>query len=120
MDGAARLWNELNYERRQRFFSGDDVWPDSGCYDEYKGLLGATTVQAISRVNDEAWRSFFAKRKNHKASPPGYWGNETDGRDLRVYIGNRDYTLRWGTRSRIEILIGQDLKKDYGLGYHFR
>jgi putative transposase len=30
------------------------------------------------------------------------------------------YTIQWGKRSRLEIPVGQDLKDQYGLGYHDR
>ncbi|RLM56885.1 IS200/IS605 family transposon protein TnpB, partial [Halorubrum sp. Atlit-26R] len=26
LDASASLWNELTYERRQRFFTGESVW----------------------------------------------------------------------------------------------
>jgi len=42
-DACARLWNEVNYERRQQYFSGNGVdfrgtWVKY--YGKYKGLLG--------------------------------------------------------------------------------
>lgn len=63
----------------------------------------------------------FAARKNGEATaPPGYWGNEDDGRELRTFIRNDQYTLETSERSRIEIPVGQNLKDEYGLGYHDR
>lgn len=120
LDASASFWNELTYERRQRLFAGDPVWEGSDCGDRYKSRLGAATVQTVRRVNDEAWRSFFERRKEHSTSPPGYWGNQDDGRDLRVYLRNDTYTIEWGSRSRIDLLIGQKLKEEFGLGYRER
>ena len=39
---------------------------------------------------------------------------------MRTYIRNDQYTLETGERSRLEIPVGQDLKEEYGLGYHER
>lgn len=80
LDASASLWNEFTFERRQWFFDGKEVWQDLDCGDRYKSVLGAATVQAIRRMNDAAWRSFFELRKKHSTSPPGYWGNESEGR----------------------------------------
>ncbi|WP_224829154.1 RNA-guided endonuclease TnpB family protein, partial [Saliphagus infecundisoli] len=52
-----------------------------------------------------------------KCSPPGYWGNEDDGRTLRTYVRNDQYTLEMGDRSRLEIPVGKELKEKYGLGH---
>ncbi|MGM0718433.1 MAG: RNA-guided endonuclease TnpB family protein, partial [Halobacteriota archaeon] len=68
-----------------------------------------------------AWRSFFALKKKGEANgKPGYWGNEREGRELRTYIRNTSYSVEWGEYSRLEILVGQDLKDEYGLGYRER
>ncbi len=67
------------------------------------------------------WRSFFAlKEKGEYANPPSYWRDEEDGRELRTYIRCNQYTIEWGKRSRLEIPVGQELKDEYGLGYHER
>jgi putative transposase len=121
LDAAASLWNELTYERRQNFFDGDSVWDTADYRKRYVGVLGSATAQQVIRKNREAWRSFFAARENGEdTAPPGYWGNEDDGRELRTYIRNDQYTLEIGERSRLEIPVGQDLKDEYGLGYHDR
>jgi putative transposase len=64
--------------------------------------LGSATTQQITRVNDATWRSFFetVQAADQEVSPPGYWGNQDDGRDLRTYIRNDAYTIRWGKRPR--------------------
>jgi len=96
-----------------------------GEIDEYRGryggTLGASTVQQIERKNREAWNSFFATREKGEATgKPGFWGNQDEGRELRTYIRNTSYSVEWGDYSRLEILVGQDLKEEYGFGYHER
>jgi putative transposase len=121
LDASASLWNELNYERRQKFFDGDSVWDTADYRKQYVGVLSSATAQQVIRKNSEAWRSFFAAREDgENTAPPGYWGNEDEGRELRTYIRNDQYTLETGERSRLEIPVGQDLKDEYGLGYRDR
>ncbi len=36
------------------------------------------------------------------------------------HIHNNQYTIQWGKRSHLEIPVGQELKDEYGLGYHER
>ena len=121
LDASASLWNELNYERRQNFFAGDSVWDTDDYRKRYVDVLGSATAQQVIRKNSAAWRSFFAAREDGAdTAPPGYWGNEDDGRELRTYIRNDQYTLETGERSRVEIPVGQALKEEYGLGYHDR
>jgi putative transposase len=121
LDASASLWNELNHERRQQFFDGESVWDTADYRKQYVGVLGSATAQQVIRKNSEAWRSFFAAREDGEdTAPPGYWGNEEDGRELRTYIRNDQYTLEIGERSRLEIPVGRDLKEKYGLGYHER
>jgi len=121
LDASASLWNELNYERRQQFFDGESVWETADYRKQYVGVLGSATAQQVIRKNSEAWRSFFAAQEDGgDTAPPGYWGNEDKGRELRTYIRNDQYTLETGERSRLEIPVGQDLKEKCGLGYHDR
>ncbi|WP_425499642.1 hypothetical protein [Halogeometricum luteum] len=44
---------------------------------------GSATTQQVTRVNDAAWRSFFetVEEPDQEVNPPGYWGNQADGRD---------------------------------------
>jgi len=118
LDASAALWNEINYERREHYANPDgDVWDISEYRGRYGGVLGASTVQQIERKNREAWKSFFALKKDDEANgKPGYWGNAEEGRQLRTYIRNTSYSVVWGKYSRLEILAGQDLKDEYGLG----
>jgi len=121
LDASASLWNELNYERRQQFFDGESVWDTADYRKQYVDVLGSATAQQVIRKNTSAWQSFFAAREDGEdTAPPGYWGNEDDGRELRTFIRNDQYTLETGERSRLEIPVGQALKDEYGLGYHDR
>ncbi|APX98648.1 RNA-guided endonuclease InsQ/TnpB family protein [Natronorubrum daqingense] len=122
LDASAALWNEINYQRRSNFENPDgDVWEIDEYRGRYGGTLGASTVQQIERKNREAWRSFSALREKGEANgKPGFWGNQDEGRELRTYIRNTSYSVEWGEHSRLEILVGQDLKEEYGLGYRER
>ncbi|TKR25158.1 RNA-guided endonuclease InsQ/TnpB family protein [Natronomonas salsuginis] len=128
-DASAALWNEVNYQRLMRYndegsFEGG-IWDaDTGrVQGRYKGVLGASTAQQVIRKNSEAWRSFLhLKDQYHDESntsvtehpnPPGFRGNEDDGRQLRTVIRNDAYTTEWGDRSRLEILVGSELKDRY-------
>jgi len=105
-------------------FEGD-VWDaDTGRLEgQYKGVLGASTAQQVIRKNSEAWCGFFRlKDQYHDESdtsvtehpePAGFWGNEDDGRNLQTVIRNTSYTVEWGERSRLEILVGSKLKDRY-------
>jgi putative transposase len=118
LDASAALWNEINYERRENYADPDgDVWDISEYRGRYGGVLGSSTVQQIERKNREAWKSFFSLKKKGEANgKPGYWGNTDEGRELRTYIRNTSYSVGWSEYSRLEILVGQDLKDEYGLG----
>ncbi|MFT4889301.1 MAG: putative transposase [Halobacteriales archaeon] len=130
LDASAALWNEVNYERLMRYtnedgFEGEDVWDaDTGRLEgRYKGVLGASTAQQVIRKNSEAWRGFFENKKAYHdesntsitehPEPPGFRGNEDDGRVLKGVIRNDAYTVEWGERSRLEILVGSELKDRY-------
>ena len=129
LDASAALWNEVNYQRLMRYNDEDGfeggIWDaDTGRLEgRYKGVLGASTAQQVIRKNSEAWRSFLhLKDQYHDESntsvtehpnPPGFRGNEDDGRQLRTVIRNDAYTTEWGDRSRLEILVGSELKDQY-------
>ncbi|MDR5656959.1 transposase [Halodesulfurarchaeum sp. HSR-GB] len=130
LDASASLWNETNYARRQAFLENDEsVWDaDTGKLEgKYKGVLSSSVAQQIIRKNSEAWRSFFSSNEKYhagkldeKPSPPGYWGNEEDGRILRTYVRNDQYTIEYGERSRLEVPIGSELKDELGLNRNQR
>ncbi|MBS3761025.1 MAG: transposase [Halodesulfurarchaeum sp.] len=131
LDASASLWNETNYARRQNFLSDDkeSVWDaDTGTLEgKYKGVLSSSVAQQIIRKNTAAWRSFFSLNEKYhageldeKPSPPGYWGNEENGRVLRTYVRNDQYTIEYGERSRLEVPIGSELKDELGLNRNQR
>ena len=65
---SARLFNEVNYERRQQFFQQrrvdfEGTW--DRYYEKYKEELGVN-AQAVIQKNNEAWSSFFSLLKLKK------------------------------------------------------
>lgn len=103
-DSCARLWNELNYRRRQSFFKGEINWESRDLYDKYKVTIGSATAQQIQRKNSEAWKSFFAllrlksegKLPPHiqRIKPPCYWKDRNSGeRKLLILIRCDCYRL---------------------------
>jgi len=101
-DACARLWNEVNYERRRQFFQQHLVdfkstW--GKYYEKYKGMLGVN-AQAVLQKNNEAWNAFFSLLRlkkegklppymNH-VSPPGYWKDEATGRRRLILVVRQD------------------------------
>jgi len=83
-DTGAKVWNRVNYLRRQEYFQGKIVdfnKTEKTAYGEFKREIGSATVQQIARKNAEAWRSFFSllrKKRNGelpnwlKPKPPSY------------------------------------------------
>ena len=66
---STKLFNEVNYERRQQFFHGGKV-DLKGTYDKYYGKykdeLGSANAQQVINKNNEAWSSFFSLLKLRK------------------------------------------------------
>ncbi|MFP3312989.1 MAG: transposase [Thermocladium sp.] len=105
-DTSAKLFNEVNYERRQQFFHGGRVdfegtWDK--CYEKYKEELGVN-AQAVMQKNNEAWNSLFSLLKLKKGrklpshmehvSPPGYWKDgETGKRRLLLVVRQDRYVV---------------------------
>ncbi|MFP3298481.1 MAG: transposase, partial [Thermocladium sp.] len=105
-NASAKLFNEVNYERRQQFFRGEKVdfegtWDK--CYEKYKEELGVN-AQAVMQKNNEAWNSFFSLlklRKENKlpphmshVSPPRYWKDgEAGGRKLLLVVRQDRYVV---------------------------
>ncbi|AGK62196.1 Transposase-like protein [Archaeoglobus sulfaticallidus PM70-1] len=142
-NNCSRLWNEINYKRRQSFFSGEIDWNTDEEYHKYKKIIGSAMVQQIIRKNNEAWKSFFAllKKKSkgklppniRKVSPPRYWKDRKAGkRKLRILVRNDCYKLggdvlkfgkmrikwkgknRWkGKQGRLEIVYDEPSKSWY-------
>ncbi|MHC1610860.1 MAG: RNA-guided endonuclease InsQ/TnpB family protein [Candidatus Methanospirareceae archaeon] len=122
-DNCARMYNEINYKRRQSFFRSEFDWNTDEFYHKYKKSVGSATAQQIIRKNTEAWKSFFALLKAYKKGkiedkphPPGYWKDRTTGkRILRIFVRNDSYSvgrkyiklpfglkIRWRGRNRWE------------------
>jgi len=101
---SAKLFNELNYERRQQFFHEKKVdfnktWDKY--YEKYKEEL-KVNAQAVMQKNNEAWSSFFSlikkkgKLQNHikHIKPPGYWiDKDTKKRKLLLVIRQDRYEI---------------------------
>ena len=103
---SAKLFNEVNYERRQQFFRGEKV--DFKCtyrkyYEKYKSILGVNAQQVLNK-NNEAWNSFFSLLKLKKegklpphmkhVSPPRYWKDrETKKRKLLLVVRQDRYVV---------------------------
>jgi len=104
-DTSAKLFNEINYERRQQFFHGGKV-DFEGTYDKYyekyKDELGSANAQQVLNKNNEAWSSFFSLLKLRKkgklpphmkrVSPPSYWKDES-GRRLILVVREDNYVV---------------------------
>jgi putative transposase len=120
-DASAKLFNEVNYERRQQFFQQHQVdfkstWDKY--YNKYKGILGVN-AQAVLQKNNEAWSSFFSLLKlkkqgklpphmNH-AGIPGYWKDEETKKRKPLLIIRQDrYEVDEGNRR----LILKDFKME--------
>ena len=103
---SAKLFNEINYERRQQFFRGEKVdlkgtW--GKCYEKYKEELGVN-AQAVMQKNNEAWNSFFSLLRLKKegklpphmdrVSPPRYWKDGEAGvRKLLLVVRQDRYVV---------------------------
>jgi len=101
---SSKLFNELNYERRQQFFHEKKVdfnktW--NKYYEKYKEEL-KVNAQAIMQKNNEAWSSYFSlikkkgKQQNHMKhiKPPGYWINkDTKKRKLLLVVRQDRYEI---------------------------
>jgi len=126
---CVRLYNELNYEKRQAFFKGeltrDKMYEiDRRYYYKYKDVLGVN-AQAVIQKNDEAWISFFELLKLkkqgrlpphiRKVSPPGYWKDRFTGRrEVRILIRNDRYHLEPVDENGIYLVL-----EDFGLRIRF-
>ena len=101
-DTSTKLYNELNYERRQQFFREGKVdfrgtWDKY--YEKYKHELGVN-AQAVMQKNNEAWSSFFSLLKSKKEgklpphipriSPPGYWKDRESKKRKRILVIRQD------------------------------
>ena len=102
-DSCARLYNELNFERRQAYIHYRRFeWYPKYLYEKYAPLIGSAIAQQIINKNHEAWKSFLALKKleakgklpEHikKVSMPRYW-KRNGNRELRIIIRKDCYRI---------------------------
>ena len=72
-ENCARLYNEVNFERRQAYIRYKRFdWYPKHLYEKYAPLIASATAQQIINKNNEAWRSFFKlKRLEAQTSSEG-------------------------------------------------
>ncbi|QDA30603.1 IS200/IS605 family element transposase accessory protein TnpB [Thermococcus indicus] len=99
-DAGAKVWNRVNFLRRQQYFKEQIVdfnSTEKTVYEEFKREIGSATVQQIARKNAEAWRSYFSllrKKRNGelpnwlKPQPPNYL--KEDGRRKPLIVLRND------------------------------
>jgi putative transposase len=102
-DNCARLYNEVNFERRQAYIRYRRFkWYPKHLYEKYAPLIGSATAQQIINKNNEAWRSFLALKRleaggrlpKHitRVSMPGYW-KRNGRRELRIIVRSDCYRI---------------------------
>jgi putative transposase len=128
---SAKLFNEVNYERRQQFFHGEKVdlegtWDKY--YERYKGILGVN-AQAVLQKNNEAWSSFFSLLKRRRegklppharrVGPPHYW-KDRRSKERRLILVVRQDRYMVDERNHKLILRDFGLEIDFagGLRWH--
>jgi len=121
-DLSAKLWNELNYERRQQWNGGQRVdleGTEMKYHEEYKGALGPHNAAAVIAKNNEAWGSFFsllkAKKegklpKHERVSPPGYWKDREEEKRKTIFVVAGDSYAVDEVNHIIKINIGKRKK----------
>jgi len=124
-DNCAKLWNEVNFERRKLFYEGrltaramKETYEKY--YEKYKSLLGSAIAQQVLNLNDEAWRSFYellkAKREGRlppfirKVKPPGYWKDRGLGKRIKRVIVRSDRYVVEPINEREGYITLKDLK----------
>jgi putative transposase len=102
-DNCARLYNEVNFERRQAYIRYKRFkWYPKHLYEKYAPLIGSATAQQIINKNNEAWRSFLALKRlkaegklpKHitKISMPRYW-KKKGKRELKIIVRSDCYRI---------------------------
>lgn len=122
---SCAFYNQVNYRRRQSYF-GTGSWKQAtytDFYDDYASVISKAGCQQLVRKNAEAWNSLDELSANPECtpSPPGYWGNRTDGYDLKSVVRGDVYQIDWNAnQSTIKIPVGKALNDKYdipGRGY---
>jgi len=93
-DNCARLYNEVNFERRT-YATGGLTGILSTLYEKYAPLIGSAAAQQIINKNNEAWKSFLTLKRletegklpQHitKVSMPRYW-KKNGRKELRIIV----------------------------------
>jgi putative transposase len=126
---CARLWNELNYEKRQAFFNRE-LTPEKyyeinkKYYYRYNETLGVN-AQAVIQKNDEAWNVFFKQldlkkqgrlpQHIRKVSPPGYWMDRLTGeKEIHIFVRSDRYYLESVNEGEGYLVL-----VDFGLGIRY-
>jgi len=121
-DLSAKLWNELNYKRRQQWNGGQRVdleGTERKYREEYKGALGPHNADAVINKNNEAWGSFFSTLKSKKegklpkherVSPPGYWKDREEGKRKLVFVVAGDSYAVDEVNHTVRIKLGRKKK----------
>jgi putative transposase len=102
-EDCARLYNEVNFERRQAYINYKRIkWYPKHLYEKYAPVIGSATAQQIINKNSEAWKSFLALKRleakgklpEHvkKVSMPRYW-KRYGRRELRIIVRNDCYRI---------------------------
>ena len=102
-DKCARLWNEVNFERRHAYIRYRKFsWYPKDLYRKYAHFIGSATAQQIINKNNEAWRGFLALKRlevegklpEHitRVSMPRYW-KRNGKRELRIIVRNDCYRI---------------------------
>jgi putative transposase len=102
-DNCARLYNEVNFERRQAYIRYKRFeWYPKRLYAKYAPLIGSATAQQIINKNNEAWKSFLALKRlevegklpNHitRVSMPRYW-KKNGRREPRIIVRSDCYRI---------------------------
>jgi len=103
---CAKLWNEVNYQRRQVYSNYQPIDRNPQLYKKYMPLVGSATAQQVIQKNSEAWRSFLRLKRMERlgelspwirqVSPPGYW--KRDGKhELVILYSNQSYRIEGHT-----------------------
>jgi len=123
-DSCSKLWNEVNYERRQAYIHYRQFsWYPKYLYKKYAPIIGSATAQQIINKNNEAWRSFFKLKRLEaqcglpphitRVSMPRYW-KRNGRRELRIIVRNDCYKLKNGflhLPKRLKLRIKGELKR---------
>jgi putative transposase len=126
---CTRLFNKLNYEKRQTFFKRE-LTPEKyyeinkKYYYRYNEVLGVNAQAAIQK-NDEAWNVFFKQldlRKQgrlpqhiRKVSPPGYWMDRLTGeKEIHIFVRSDRYYLEPVNEGEGYLVL-----VDFGLGIRY-